>query len=300
MNKLYASLLFLCILGMQLNATAQTIDLFAEKSTSVNKDITTGSFKTTRIVNGQSIENVGAGILDFRILHRFGTINSGAYNFYGLDQATMRIGLDYGITKNLMIGIGRSTYEKQFDGFVKYKMVSQQTGERNIPLSISYVATAIYKSLKDATTTYEPYISDKFSFAHQILFARKFNDQFSLQLTPTLLHYNIVDNAKLPNDFYSLGIGFRQRISKRVNITTEYFYRIDKLAGYYDPLSVGVDIETGGHVFQLHVSNSTGMTERTFINETAGSWGKGDLRFGFNISRVFTIKKPKELRNLKF
>jgi len=300
MNKLYASLLFLCILGMQLNATAQTIDLFAEKSTSVNKDITTGSFKTTRIVNGQSIENVGAGVLDFRILHRFGTINSGAYNFYGLDQATMRIGLDYGITKNLMIGIGRSTYEKQFDGFVKYKMVSQQTGERNIPLSISYVATVIYKSLKDATTTYEPYISDKFSFAHQILFARKFNDQFSLQLTPTVLHYNIVDNAKLPNDFYSLGIGFRQRISKRVNITTEYFYRIDKLAGYYDPLSVGVDIETGGHVFQLHVSNSTGMTERTFINETAGSWGKGDLRFGFNISRVFTLKKPKELRNLKF
>ncbi len=300
MNKLYASLLFLCILGMQLNATAQTIDLFAEKSTSVTKDITTGSFKTTRIVNGQSIENVGAGVLDFRILHRFGTINSGAYNFYGLDQATMRIGLDYGITKNLMIGIGRSTYEKQFDGFVKYKMVSQQTGERNIPLSISYVATAIYKSLKDATTTYEPYISDKFSFAHQILFARKFNDQFSLQLTPTVLHYNIVDNAKLPNDFYSLGIGFRQRISKRVNITTEYFYRIDKLAGCYDPLSVGVDIETGGHVFQLHVSNSTGMTERTFINETAGSWGKGDLRFGFNISRVFTLKKPKELKNLKF
>ena len=300
MNKLYASLLFLCILGMQLNATAQTIDLFAEKSTSVTKDITTGSFKTTRIVNGQSIENVGAGVLDFRILHRFGTINSGAYNFYGLDQATMRIGLDYGITKNLMIGIGRSTYEKQFDGFVKYKMVSQQTGERNIPLSISYVATAIYKSLKDATTTYEPYISDKFSFAHQILFARKFNDQFSLQLTPTVLHYNIVDNAKLPNDFYSLGIGFRQRISKRVNITTEYFYRIDKLDGYYDPLTVGVDIETGGHVFQLHVSNSTGMTERTFINETSGSWSKGDLRFGFNISRVFTLKKPKELKNLKF
>jgi hypothetical protein len=97
-----------------------------------------------------------------------------------------------------------------------------------------------------------------------------------------------------------LGFGFRQRISKRVNITTEYFYRIDKLDGYYDPLSVGVDIETGGHVFQLHVSNSTGMTERTFINETAGSWGKGDLRFGFNISRVFTLKKPKELKNLKF
>ena len=300
MNKLNACLLFLCISGIQINATAQTIDLFSETPTTKVKDIASGTFKTTRIVNGQSIENVGEGILDFRILHRFGTINSGGYNFFGLDQATMRLGLDYGVSKKLMIGIGRSTFEKQFDGFIKYKIISQQTGERQIPLSISYAGTAIYKSLKDASTTYVPYASDKFSFAHQILFARKFNDYFSLQLTPTLLHYNIVDNATIPNDFYSLGIGFRQRISKRVNITTEYFYRYHKLDSYYDPLSVGVDIETGGHVFQLHVSNSTGMTERTFINETAGSWGKGDLRFGFNISRVFTLKKPKELRNLKF
>ena len=300
MIKLKACLLFLCILGMQLNATAQTIDLFADSVSKPSNDIITSSFKTTRIVNGHSIENVGAGILDFKIMHRFGAINQGGYEFFGLDQATMRMGLDYGLTKNLMIGIGRSTFQKQFDGFVKYKIIRQQVGEYNIPISISYVGSTIYKSLKNATTIYEPYVSDKFSFAHQILFARKFNDYFSLQLMPTLLHYNIVENVNIPNDFYSLGIGFRQRITKRVNITTEYFYRIDKLDGYYDPLTVGVDIETGGHVFQLHVSNSTGMTERTFINETAGSWGKGDLRFGFNISRVFTLKKPKELKNLKF
>ena len=300
MIKLKAYLLFLCILEMQVNATAQTIDLFADSVSKPSNDIITSSFKTTRIVNGHSIENVGAGILDFKIMHRFGAINQGGYEFFGLDQATMRMGLDYGITKNIMIGIGRSTFQKQFDGFVKYKIIRQQVGEHNIPISISYVGSTIYKSLKNATNIYEPYVSDKFSFAHQILFARKFNDYFSLQLTPTILHYNIVENVNIPNDFYSLGIGFRQRISKRVNITTEYFYRIDKLAGYYDPLSVGVDIETGGHVFQLHVSNSTGMTERTFINETAGSWSKGDLRFGFNISRVFTLKKPKELKNLKF
>ena len=300
MIKLKVCLLFLCILGMQLNATAQTIDLFADSVSKPSNDIITNSFKTTRIVNGHSIENVGAGILDFKIMHRFGAINQGGYEFFGLDQATMRMGLDYGLTKNLMIGIGRSTFQKQFDGFVKYKIIRQQVGEHNMPISISYVGSTIYKSLKNATTIYEPYVSDKFSFAHQILFARKFNDYFSLQLSPTLLRYNIVENVNIPNDFYSLGIGFRQRITKRVNITTEYFYRIDKLDGYYDPLTVGVDIETGGHVFQLHVSNSTGMTERTFINETAGSWSKGDLRFGFNISRVFTLKKPKELKNLKF
>jgi len=300
MIKLHSFLLVICILAIQINTQAQKIDLFAETATPITSDVITSIFKTTRIVNGQSIENVGAGVLDFKILHRFGPISQGGYNFFGLDQATMRLGLDYGITKKLMIGIGRSTFEKQYDAFVKYKIVSQQVGEHNIPLSISYVGTSIYKSLKDLSLTYQPYVSDKFSFAHQILLARKFNDQFSLQITPTLLHYNIVENKTIPNDFYSLGIGFRQKISKRVNITTEYFYRYNKLDGYYDPLSVGVDIETGGHVFQLHVSNSTGMTERTFINETAGSWAKGDLRFGFNISRVFTLRKPKELRDIKW
>ena len=276
--------------------TAQNIDLFSEKSSLSGRDITTGTFKSTRIVNGQSIENVGAGVLDFRILHRFGTINQGAYNLFGLDQATMRIGFDYGINSRLMVGGGRSTYEKQYDAFFKYRILRQQTGERNIPLSVSLASTMIYKSLKDVVTTYEPYKTDRLSFAHQLLVASKLSDYLSIQFTPTVVHYNMVEHKTIPNDFYSLGTGFRLRVSPRVNITTEYYHRFDKLTGYYDPLTIGVDIETGGHVFQLHVTNSTGMTERTFINETTGSWGKGDLRFGFNISRVFTVRKPKELR----
>ena len=290
----------LMVLIISTHATAQTVDLFSENNYSNNPDIITGTFKSTRIVNGQSIENVGPGILDFSILHRFGALSQGAYNFFGLDQATMRLGLDYGITDRLMIGIGRSTFEKQYDGFLKFKIIRQQEGQRNIPFSLSYASSLIYKSLLDPTTTYTPYVSDKFSFSHQLLLASKVNEYFSLQLTPTIIHYNMVDTKTIPNDFYSLGIGFRQRISKRVNITTEYFRRFNTLEGYNDPLSVGVDIETGGHVFQLHVSNSTGMTDRTFINETAGSWAKGDLRFGFNISRVFTIRKPKELRDIKW
>jgi len=291
------------ILLANIHAKAQTVDLFADTSSTLSskvRDITTGTFKSTRIVNGHSIENVGAGVLDFKILHRFGAINQGGYNFFGLDQATMRLGLDYGINSKLMIGIGRSTFEKQYDAFFKYRIIRQQTGKHHIPFSLSYASSLIYKSLRDAVTTYTPYVSDKFSYTHQLLLASKLNDYFSLQLSPTLIHYNMVDNKTIPNDFYSLGLGFRQRISKRVNITTEYYHRFNSLNGYYDPLSVGVDIETGGHVFQLHVSNSTGMTDRTFINETAGSWAKGDLRFGFNISRVFTLRKPKELRNIKW
>jgi hypothetical protein len=294
------SLTALLLLLVSIHTAAQTVDLFAEDNKTISTDITTGTFKATRIVNGQSIENVGSGVLDFRILHRFGALNQGGYNFFGLDQATMRLGLDYGINNRLMVGIGRSTFEKQYDAFLKYKIIRQQKGAKNIPFSLSYASSVIYKSLRDATTTYTPYVSDKFSYANQLLLASKINDYLSIQLTPTLIHYNMVDAKTIPNDFYSLGFGFRQRVSKRVNITTEYFYRFNKLDGYYNPLSVGVDIETGGHVFQLHVSNSTGMTERTFINETTGSWGKGDLRFGFNISRVFTLRKPKELRNIKW
>lgn len=288
----------LLMIHVQLNA--QDIDLFAEKDTAKIQDIVTATFKSSRVVNGQSIENVGVGVLDFKILHRFGAINQGGYELFGIDQATMRMGLDYGLTKRLMIGVGRSTYQKQFDGFVKYKIIQQQTGLKEIPLGISWVSTMIYKSLRSAPNAqYIEYNSDKISYAHQLLIARKFNDYFSLQITPTVVHYNLVENSKLPNDFKSVGISMRQRISKRVNITGEYFYRIDKLDGYYDPLTFGLDIETGGHVFQLHVTNSTGMTERTFINETTGSWSNKDIRFGFNLVRAFTLKKPKALKNIK-
>ncbi len=289
-------LLFLFAASVQ----SQEVDLFNEKEEKT-KDIVTAVFKSSRIVNGQSIENVGNGVLDLKILHRFGNISQGAYNLFGLDQASMRIGLDYGVNNRLMIGVGRSTFEKQYDAFFKYKLVQQQTGLKEIPVSISLASTVIYKSLKDdPTAAYLSYVSDKFSFAHQIIIARKFNDYFSLQLTPTLVHYNLVANSTMPNDFKSLGISFRQRITKRLNFTTEYFYSVNKIDGYNDPLTFGLDIETGGHVFQLHVTNATGMTERTFINETAGSWANGDVRFGFNITRAFTLKKPKELRNTKW
>ena len=298
MNKHYNKLcLTLLLFLFAASVQSQEIDLFSEKAEKT-KDIVTAVFKSSRIVNGQSIENVGNGVLDLKILHRFGNISQGAYNLFGLDQASMRIGLDYGVNNRLMIGVGRSTFEKQYDVFFKYKLIQQQTGLREIPVSVSLASTVIYKSLKDdPTAAYLSYASDKFSFAHQVIIARKFNDYFSLQLTPTLVHYNLVANSALPNDFKSLGISFRQRITKRLNFTTEYFYRIDKIDGYNDPLTLGLDIETGGHVFQLHVTNATGMTERTFINETAGSWSNGDVRFGFNITRAFTLKKPKELRN---
>lgn len=297
LNTSLVVLLFVFVLNTTL-LNAQEVDLFKlqekeEKEKDKNTtDITTAIFKTTRIVNGHSIENIGAGLLDVKINHRFGRVNTGGYNLFGLDQASMRMGLDYGINSRLMVGIGRSTYLKQYDGFVKYRILRQSTGKINMPLSVSYAGGVIWKTI-DNPAGAGFYYTDRFSYFNQILIAKKFNDYFSLQLTPTMVHYNNVPLATDPNDLFSLGIATRLRISKRVNITGEYYYQFQHFTGYYNSLSVGVDIETGGHVFQMHFSNSTGMTERTFIHETDGQWGKGDIHFGFNIARIFTIKKPK-------
>lgn len=257
------------------------------------------TFKATRIINGQSVENLGKGILDFRISHRFGQLNQGAQNFFGLDDATTRLGLDYGITDWLMVGLGHSTLHKEDDGFVKLRLLRQK--EYGMPVTVTYVGEM---SVQTGTAPTVPagdtyYFSNRLYYANQILVARKFNDWLSLQVMPSLVHYNLVDSNKFSNDLFALGVGGRIKLSNRFALTGEYYYVFSNTRpdGYHNSLSVGVDIETGGHVFQLHFTNSAGMTERTFIGQTTDSWNKGELHFGFNISRVFTIVRPKEFRH---
>lgn len=298
---LFTGLLAAFTCAAQTPAAADTTDLFKmmdkeDKQADKQKtDYVTATFKTTRLVNGQSIENVGKGVLDVKISHRFGTLNSGGYQLFGLDNATNRIGVDYGITSRLMVGIGRSSFEKQYDAFGKFRILRQSTGRVNMPVSVSYAATVMLKTL-NTTDTFKTHYTDKLFFAHQLIIARKFGDYFSLQVAPTMVHYNIVPTHTLPNDLYSVGVGGRLRLSKRINLTAEYYYQLPgyQLPGTVNSLSLGFDIETGGHVFQFHVSNSTGMTERAFIHETTDKWGDGGIHLGFNISRVFTIVKPKQ------
>lgn len=298
----FAGLLFASLTGSaQVPAVSDTTDLFKmmdkedKQAGKLKTDYVTATFKTTRLVNGQSIENVGKGVLDVKISHRFGTLNSGAYQLFGLDNASNRIGVDYGITNRLMVGIGRSSFEKQYDAFGKLRLLRQSTGSVRMPVSISYVASVMLKTL-NSSDTFKTHYSDKLFFAHQLIIARKFSDYVSLQVAPTMVHYNIVSTHTVPNDLYSLGFGGRLRLSKRINLTAEYYYQLPgyRLPGTTNSLSLGLDIETGGHVFQFHISNSTGMTERTFINETTDKWGDGGIHFGFNISRVFTVVKPRQ------
>ncbi len=253
----------------------------------------TATFKTTRLISGHSSENVAKGVMDVKIAHRFGTLNKGGYELFGLDNATMRMGIDYGITKYLMVGIGRSTYQKTYDAFFKIKLLRQSTGRRNMPISLSYVPTIALKTLKDANPEQNNYFTSRLYYTHQLIIARKFSDNLSLQLMPTFVHRNLVALASEPNDILAIGIGGRQKLTRRLSLNAEYYYLLpgSKLNGTTNSLSIGFDIETGGHVFQLHFTNSQGMNERTFISETTGKWEKGDILFGFNISRVFTIGK---------
>ncbi len=258
------------------------------------KEFVYATFKTTRIINGQSVENTAGGHLNFIIGHRFGKINDGAYEFFGLDQATIRLGLEYGITDWLNVGLGRSSFMKTADSYLKIKALKQS---KAFPFTATLFSSVAANGMKWSEPERDNFYSSRLSFAYQLLMARKFSNAFSLQITPSMVHRNLVETADDQNDdVFAIGFGGRIKISNRVSINGEYFYQLpgtnaDKT---YDAVALGVDIETGGHVFQFQVTNSKGMIEQYFIPMTTGNLLDGDIYFGFNINRVFTIGKKKK------
>jgi len=254
-------------------------------------DYTIATFKGSRVINGHSVEMRSPGVLEFLISHRFGRLNSGAYEFFGLDEANIRLGLEYGLLPGLNIGIGRSSFEKTFDGFLKYKLLRQSSGARVMPVSAVFFTSVALNSLR--TPVDRPMdFSERLVYTYQLLLARKFSDKFSLQISPTLIHWNIVPEPDDDNDQISLGVAGRYKLTGSVALNLEYHHRLNPFDNNtYNSLAIGFDIETGGHVFQLHLTNSRAMIEKGFINETTGDFFDGDIHFGFNISRVFQLKK---------
>lgn len=289
MKKLTLIIALLAGFTYTMQAQDDLLQMLEDGDETVN--YTSATFKGTRVINTQSVENPHKNVLQFMIQHRFGTINKGPYEFFGLDQATMRLGFDYGINDYLAIGIGRSTTEKTLDGNVKWKILRQCTGKKKIPITLVYNAGMYVNGLKYQDPTRVNYFSSKVSYMHQIIIGRKFNDKTSLQISPMLIHKNLVATAADYNDNFAFEFGGRQKISKRISINLDYVYFYDRNSAnnYTNSLSMGVDIETGGHVFQLQATNSRAMFERGFVTETTGKWSKGDIYFGFNISRVFTL-----------
>lgn len=287
--------------GLLLGAAAPALaqddllnELEKETTDPQRREVVQATFKGTHVVNSQSIETPGQGTLAFLIQHRFGTLNSGAYEFFGLDQAELRLSFEYGLTNRLALGVGRTKLGKTFDGFVKYRALQQSTGAGAMPVSLSLLASAAIVTTKFATG---PGIegrdaASRMAYTYQALLARKFSPSLSIQLMPTLIHRNYVDTDVEQNDVYALGGAIRQKVSKRIALTADYFYVLPGHTAdtYRNAAGLGVDIETGGHVFQLHFTNSQGLIESQFVPQTSGNIWDGDIYFGFTVARNFTVK----------
>jgi hypothetical protein len=295
MRKVY-SLICLFII-VPLYVSAQDIDqILNELSEDNSPTYTFGTFKGTSIINGQSVEVPGQSDLQFVISHRFGAINRGIYDFFGIDQASTRFGFEYGIKNLASLSIGRNGFDKTYDGGVKFKIFRQQTGIKNIPFSVALYSSLYLKTLKWEILDRENLFSSRLSYASQILIARKFSQKLSVQLSPTYVHKNLVPLPKDQNNIYALGIGGRYKLSRKISLNGEYFYLLpgETASNYINSLSFGFDIETGGHVFQIQITNSQAMFARGFVAETTGEWSKGDIFFGFNIYRVFPPNKKRK------
>ena len=254
MKKFAAFIISLIIVHMVWNAPAVAQDLQSVLEGQMKEATVpvTATFKSTRIMNGHSIERMPEGQLDFRISHRFGRLNSGAYELSG--------------------------------------------GARSVPGSLSWMSGVYVNGLRWSDPERDYLFTHRMEYAHQLLIARKFSPGFSLQLTPSYLHGNLVETAADPNDLFALGGGTRIKITSRISFNAEYFYVFAPepstlSSPIYNPLSIGFDLETGGHVFQLIFTNSVAMRENGFLGQTTGRWLDGDIHFGFNISRVFQLKK---------
>lgn len=278
---------------VQIFAQIDDLEQMLELEMQDRTDVVKATFKATRIINGHSVENIEKNEFDFRIAHRFGEINTGAYEAFGLDYSSTSIRMDYGLSNNIMVGIGRSTYEKTFDGFMKYTILQQSTGKKTIPVSLSFVTAGYINSLHFTNTERNNYFSSRLSYCHQFLIARKINRQISVQISPTLLHYNLVKTNNDANSKFAVGWTGRYLFAKRTSLNIEYYTLFSDTNwdfDNYNSLSIGVDIETGGHVFQVFATNSLGITENIFISKTSNKWIDGGIHVGFNISRVFTTK----------
>ncbi len=274
------------------------------------------TFKTTKIVSSQSVETVKKRNLDFRITHRFGNIynsaipnplNDAAHGAFGLDNSTdIRMSFDYGITDELTVGIGRSKFREMNDALIKWRFLTQRE-DNSIPVSLCFYGSAGYTSMLPANLYAGTIRPKKTNEAHRILYcsqlliARKFNSRFSLQLMPTYVYRNFIkqqvntkNGKEDQNGLFSLGIGGRIKLTKRFALVADYFYNFSEFqhnnpAGYYNVLSAGIEIETGGHVFHINFSNAPAILESTMLTTTQDTWQKGQIKLGFNISRWFVL-----------
>jgi hypothetical protein len=269
------------------NAHAQD-DLLNELNTeNSSKQITSASFKGVQICSMQSTKVASKNEWYFIVSHRFGDLTKGFDNFFGMDTALTKIGALYGATDWLTLGASRHTYNKTYELSLKYRFANQY--DNGFPFTIvgyntldinSDLEKELYPALKG---------SDRLAFSTQLLISRKFSEKFSLEMNPIYIHKNLYEPATEDKDNFLIGLGGRYKISKRMSINAEYSARLNAVesTSYHNPLSIGLDIDTGGHIFQMVLSNSQAMNDVAYYSNASGNWNGGGIYFGFNMYRVF-------------
>lgn len=297
MKKTYLLLILLFTLTNISLFAQDDLENMLDQDTKSTTDYTTATFKTTRIINTQSTELVPQGNLEFRISHRFGLVTGGVKEMFGLYSATTRLGFEYSPYKLFMIGLGLNSNKKTFDGFFKMHLIKQSKGKRNFPFTIALLASIAYSNMDWNYSDKKDYFSNRLSYCYQLIIARKFTEKISFQISPTLIHRNLVLTALDLNNMPAIGFAGRYKITKRVAINAEYVWRIlSKRKSTTDNLNcdlfaIGFDFDTGGHIFQIHFTNASSLIETGFIPETSDKWWKGQIKLGFNINRQFKIHK---------
>jgi hypothetical protein len=297
-----------------------SFSLFDEPSAPVAEKVQY-AFKTTKVVNLQSLELIDPGVFDFKMSHRFGAINGGAaafnnedvVNAFGFDVATIRFGGEYGVNENLMVGLGRYNVksEKGVDAYVKYRLMHQTTDNKK-PLSILLLGAVDYRNTRynrtvigiagPVTLPWGISGKERLNFVGQVIIGKKVNDDFSWIISPTIVRSGMNDMYQASSESFvstgtqktqfALGMGFRNKLSSRTSLNMEYIPILNGNGDFYNSFSVGFDVETGGHVFQFDFTNSVGLNESMFITRNTDRWGAAGVRLGFNLHRVFTVVDP--------
>ncbi len=254
-----------------------------------NQSLAIKTFRSTKIVNMPSVEIPYQGELIFNIGHRFGNVRSGIYEMFGLDLATIRLGFDYGINSWLGAGVGRSTFEKTYDAYLKFRIVTQEA-RTDSPVSLTYYISASQATIRDFYPPEKDNFSGRLSLVQSLMLSRKFSENISLQLNPVFLRSNYLTEIQGPANNLFMGFATRIRLTPMTHLNMEYILEmVDSGVDNTNPLSLGFDIETGGHVFQLFFSNTQGIFDKAYLVNTTGSWLDGDIFFGFTITRIFYL-----------
>ncbi len=263
-------------------------DLLSEIDTdSVPDQYTSAAFKGLKIVNFESTKLVAKKELTLVIAHRFGTLKNGFDTFFGLDDAVTRINFVYGITDAINIGVSRSSFQKIYEASAKYRLLRQQ--DHGFPFTVVGYNSILYNTALEEDNLPKLESSDRLGYTFQLLISRKINTNLSIELAPTFFHDNFVQFDEQHNSQYAIGTGFRYKLSKRWSFNADYGWHLNRASNspFKNPLSIGMDLETGGHVFQMHFTNAQAMNTNGFLGQATGDWSDGNIYFGFNLSRVF-------------